>query len=427
MYGYRVMGSEAARVSQAIESRGVASTRPRILVLTPRFPYPVIGGDRLRIFRICEALSREVDIDLISLCETEAEMSLGVPDDGVFSSVQRVLLPRWRSWLNCGIGLFSGAPLQVAYYRSAEFESLAREGAKRSAAVLAHLIRTAEAARNLDVPKLIEMTDAISLNYERSRQHFNPFSFRSLLHLVESRRVGRYECEIMGVFDLCVFVSAIDRQYLVASRNIEPASSTMVCTNGVDSALHENQYVPDGKTIIFIGNQSSYQNADAVRHFVREIFPLVLEVRPDARFRIIGRIDRKQRDYLSGFSGVDVTGEVPDVGLAASGATVGVCPVRIGAGVQNKLLEYMALGVPAVTTSVGLEGLEAVAGADLLVADSPSDFAKRVGDLLDDRGLASALSRSGRKYVAEKHSWDHVLAPLKSEILGRLVRGISSA
>jgi glycosyltransferase involved in cell wall biosynthesis len=421
------MMSEEGRVTEASVSLVGASNRPRILVLTPRFPYPVVGGDRVRIFKICESLSRDVDLDLISLCETEAEMSMAVPHDGVFRSVQRVLLPRWRSWFNCGLGLFSGAPLQVAYYRSGKFESLAREGAKRSGAVLAHLIRTAEAARSLDVPKLIEMTDALSLNYERSRKHFNPFSFRSLLHLVEARRVARYEREIMGAFDLCVFVSGVDRQYLMASGKVGSATSTMVCTMGVNSALLENQREPDGKTIIFIGNLSSYQNSDAARHFVREIFPQVQEARKEARFRIIGRIDRKLREYLGGFDGVEVTGEVPDVGFAARGATVAVCPVRIGAGIQSKLLEYMALGVPSVTTSIGLEGLEAVAGTDLLVADSPADFARRVIDLLEDAELASALSESGRKFVAGKHAWDHVLAPLRSEISRRLRPGVEWA
>lgn len=400
-----------------------ATRRPRIVVLTPRFPYPVVGGDRLRIFKICEVLSREFDLSLVSLCESSSEMRFVIPNDGVFTSVDRILMPRWRSWFNCALALFSGTPLQVAYYRSRRFDQVARSISRGAQVVLAHLIRTAEAAQGICLPKVLEMTDAISLNYVRSRRHFNIWSLRSLLHRIEARRVRRYEIKMLGVFDRCVFISPVDRDFLVGTGGNRNASSTLICTNGVDERLRDNRYSGDGRTIIFIGNLSSYQNADAVRYFVREIFPLVRRLKPDARFRIVGRIDARQKDGLDRIPGVEVTGEVPDIRAAASGAVVGVCSVRIGAGVQNKLLEYMALGVPSVTTTVGLEGLGATAGVQLLVADDPSEFAESVCRVMRDRQLAQELSESGRRYVTEHHVWDKALEPLRNEMTLLLDKG----
>jgi glycosyltransferase involved in cell wall biosynthesis len=396
--------------------------RPRILILTPRFPYPVIGGDRQRIFRLCKALATHYDVDLLSLCESAAERDFEIPNDGVFKTVRRVLLPRWRSWLNCGLAVFSRMPLQVAYYRSADFRNAAHRMIEGCDAVIGHLIRTADVAASLDRVRVLEMTDAISLTYERSRQHFNPLSLRSVVHFVEARRVARYERAAMSKFDLCVFVSDVDRRFLLANAEQEAAASTMVCTMGVDAALAARSYAPDGKTIIFIGNMTSYQNADAVDHFLRDIFPRVLDVRPDARLRIVGRIDAKLKAHLSSRRAVDVTGEVPDVGLAAKGASIGVCPVRIGAGVQTKLLEYMALGLPAVTSPVGLEGIDATPDVDLLVAQSPNEFAQRVCDVLSDAGLASRLSISARNFVGSRHSWDATFVPLIGFLDERLRR-----
>lgn len=96
--------------------------RKNILITTPRFPYPVIGGDRLRIYYICKELAKDYDLTLLSLCETQEEMQMPIPDDGVFAKVERVLLPKWKSYLNCLFTLPTKTPLQVAYYSSAEFK-----------------------------------------------------------------------------------------------------------------------------------------------------------------------------------------------------------------------------------------------------------------------------------------------------------------
>ena len=145
--------------------------RRKILVLTPRFPYPVVGGDRLRIYQVCKALAEHNDLTLLSFCETEAEMALPIPDDGVFTNVERVLLTRAHSYWNTLKVLFTKTPMQVGYYQSRRFAERAEVLIQNHDAVLCHLIRTAEYARNASIPRFLEMTDAISMNYRRARSH----------------------------------------------------------------------------------------------------------------------------------------------------------------------------------------------------------------------------------------------------------------
>ncbi len=115
--------------------------KKRLLVLTPRFPYPAIGGDRIRILHICRALSVPFELTLLSLCESREELSLQ-PEDGLFSRIVRIHLPRWRSYLNTALAIPGSRPLQLAYYESAEFRKALKRLGPQHDLVLAHLIRT---------------------------------------------------------------------------------------------------------------------------------------------------------------------------------------------------------------------------------------------------------------------------------------------
>ncbi len=396
----------------------------RLLVLAPRFPYPVVGGDRLRLHAVATTLSAHLELTLVSLCESTAELEMAVPDDGVFAEVHRVLLPPWRSKLHTALALPTRTPLQVAYYRDARFRRLAAELAPSHDGVFAHLIRTAAVALTLPRPRFLEMTDAISLNYERVRagggRHRDP---RVAIYSVEQRRLLAAERALPDGFDASFLVSEVDRRHLFGP---DPAArpDVLVCPNGVD--LDRFPYrVPepqDPPVLAFIGNMCSLQNLDAAARAARDLLPLVRRSHPQARLRLIGRIPPDKARELRAVPGVEVTGEVPDVVAAAHGAAVAVAPLRLGAGVQNKVLEYLALGLPTVTTPVALEGLAAVPGRDLLVADGDADFAAAVCRLLDSPEVRLDLAKAGRSYVERHHAWAAALAPMVERILGTLDR-----
>ena len=390
----------------------MSQQKKRLLILTPRFPYPVVGGDRLRIYQVCKALSERFLLTLLSLCETDAEMAMPLPADGVFDRVERVFLSRSRSYLNTLLALGTITPLQVAYYRSADFAKAVDRLMPKHDGVLSHLIRCAEYVKVSDKPRILEMTDAISINYERVRQLKNAGELKAQIYRLESRRLLAYERRIVDAFDLSVLVSETDKAYLVGAKH----NKVMVCSNGVSLEYlpfrerHNSQPV-----IVYIGNMASVQNMDACLYFARDVMPLVTQ-RLRATFKVVGRISDADAARLRAFPNVEVTGPVDDVAAAVENARLGVCPVRLAAGVQNKVLEYMALGLPVVTSSIGLEGFEAQPDRDLVVADTPAEYAEAIGRIWDDDEMKTQLAINGHAYVNAHHQWSSRLAPMIDRI-----------
>jgi glycosyltransferase involved in cell wall biosynthesis len=383
-----------------------------LLILTPRFPYPVVGGDRLRIYQICKALSNKYHLTLLSLCDSKHELEMDLPNEGVFQRVERIFLPKWRSWLNCALALPTDMPLQIAYYNSKSFKNRALQLMAEHDGVFAHLIRVGDVIKHARGIKFLEMTDAISLNYSRiqSANYFG-IDFRARIYALETSRLKRYEQEIVDHFDYSFLVSQVDKEYLFKTQ-MERWMRVGVCTNGVSLEAMPYQFEKNGRDIIFIGNMHSMQNFDAALYMAKEILPLVRKAFPDVRLRLIGRNNDKQIVKLKQFEGVEVSGEVASIAQAAQGGAVGVCPLRLGAGVQNKVLEYMALGLPVVSTSIGLEGFNARNGIEIVVADTAKLFAEEVINLLKDRDNAASMAKAARRYVEVNHGWDSKLSPM---------------
>jgi glycosyltransferase involved in cell wall biosynthesis len=391
----------------------VTTGKKKLLVLAPRFPYPVIGGDKLRIYHLCKALSRQYSLTLLSLCETREELDCALPDDGVFDRVERIFLSKARSYVNTLLALPTRTPLQVAYYRSRAFAAAVSRLLPAHDGALVHLVRCAEYVRKSDKPRVLEMTDAISLNYSRVKQLRNARGLRSRVFSLEAKRLLDYERAIVDDFDLSVLVSATDKDYLFPAQS---AGKVMVCSNGVDlSGLPFSVRTMASRILVFIGDMRTVQNQDMCHYFAEDVLPL-LRRRADYRFRIVGSIAPALAEQFRAHEGVEVTGRVASVADAAAEGAIGVCPMRIGAGVQNKILEYMALGLPVVATALGYEGLGASSGQDLLIANTPQEFVDRIEWLTANEAGALEMARRARTFVEQEHEWGRMVAPL----LGKL-------
>lgn len=386
----------------------------KLLILTPRFPYPVIGGDRLRIYELCRELAKIYSLTLVSLCDNPQEMSYQIPDDGVFSDVHRVYLPKWKSYFNCLIALPTQKPFQVAYYNSNKFDQLVKQLASTHDLILPHLIRMADYAKNLPNKKILEMTDAISMNYLRFIENKNSAGMKGLVYQLEYKRLNRYEKEVAKKFNYNVLVSKFDKEFLFKEDSLE-YQRTLVCSNGVDLSKLPFDFKPGSKELVFIGNMFSAQNFDAAYWFASEVVPL-LQKYGDYKFKVIGRIKDDAKSKLLKFDNVIVTGAVDDVVAHAHGALAGICSVRLAAGVQNKILEYMALGLPTITSTTGLEGLDAIPNKDLLVADYPEQYLDQIIKLSNDVEYSKLLAESALQYVTKHHSWSGKLKPLLNSI-----------
>ncbi len=392
------------------------SSRPRILVITPRFPLPAIGGDKLRISKIIAGLAQHFDVDVFA-CYSQAAELQALPELQLLCREVHVhRLTRSTKVRNTITGWLRGYPLQVAHYldRSAQRQVAALLATRRYQLVLPHLVRSLEYAKTVPRERIVlEMTDAIAMNYSRIERPRTPME---LLYLVERGRLARYEREATERVAAAVVVSAADRDYL---RGLGASGRIEVIGNGTTSEpIPTAQVEPD--TIAFLGNLRYAPNQDMVLRFARDIFPLVLRQRPSARFMVIGADPPQRIQQLHDGNRIIVTGTVSDPQQLLAGAVVSVCPMSFGAGVQNKILESMAVGVPVVTTSAGLEGIAAQPGQQVLVADEDAGFARLVVEVLSDTSARERLGAAGRELVARDYRWDERLADyaaLATEVL----------
>jgi glycosyltransferase involved in cell wall biosynthesis len=359
-----------------------------------------VAGGKLFLLNVAKALAPEYQLTLLSLCANEEEME-DKPSDGVFAEAHKVFLSKWRSVWNVIGALPTRTPLQLAYYRSGEFRAKLRGLMPRHDVVLAHLIRTGQYFEETGstLPSALLMADAISLAYQRMAKLPGSSALWHWLYRAELKRLAAYERSSPKNFDQTWLHSDIDRGFLGLD-----GKSTRIVPIGVD--LEEFPFRPpdSGNVVVFIGNMSFSLNLDACRHFIRNIFPS-LRAKRDIRFRVVGACPPSVKRDLELHPGVEVTGRVARIAEAVSDAFCGVCPIRAGAGIQNKVLNYLALGIPCVTSRVGLEGLNAVDGTDLLVYDEPSDAVTHILNLHANGPLRRTLVENGRRFVEREHDW----------------------
>ena len=387
----------------------------RILVLTSRWPFPTYSGDMVRILNICCELSQHHEITLLAMRDGPID-PLPATFKRVFRNVHIVHLPRWRSRINALAALITRRPLQVAYYKSDEYGLIARKLIAESDLILCHLIRTAEYAAEARIPAVLEMTDAISLNYERVGNVSGRRNLLKSVYAIERSRVLNYELECLHRFDLTSMVSAVDRDYLLSKSADDIPRKVIVTTNGADVERYRVSSDLRGNSVLFLGKMSTVPNIDACEYFASECLPQIRAQLPAIEFRIVGPISSATASRLQRFPGVVICGAIKDLGPYVADCFCGIAPMRLGAGVQNKILDYMAMGIPCITTPVGHEGLGAVHGREIVVADGVDAWIKTVLDLYADRSGAAAIGQAGRAYVRRCHTWSACLTPMVSAI-----------
>lgn len=226
---------------------------------------------------------------------------------------------------------------------------------------------------------------------------------RRFYNALDWRKLRAEEIAAWRAFDGCAVTSAQDRGILLREL---PHARTAVVPNAVDLAFFHPRPqapAPEVGSILFFGANNYFPNADALRFFVEEIFPLVRTRIPGARLKIVGHTP----DHLLSLAGehVAIKGYVPDLRPEIESAAVVIAPLRVGGGTRLKILEAMAMARPVVSTALGAEGLEVVDGRDLLLADTPADFSGQVVRLLEDAGLARRLGENARRLVEERYGW----------------------
>ena len=384
----------------------------KLLFLTPRLPYPPTRGDKLHIFNLIKTLSRSHEIVLLSFIQSKRELDYVPQLQKYCVEVRCISLPVWKSVLRCVGHLWSGLPLQVAYFMTRRMHGELALMLQRHTfdVVHTHLIRMAQYTAPLDtLPRVLDLTDAVSLYLSR----FLTTESNRLKKFMLKRELSRiriYE-NILSRFDRSLVCSAVDQQALLTA---VPSARIDIVENGVDlaSPSGRKQEGTEERTLIFAGNMSYFPNHDGLRYFVGEILPLVRQRVPEVRLLIVGQkppadFRRLNSDHIT------VTGYVPDMNPYYLRSTVAISPVRFGAGTPYKVLEAMTLGIPVVATAIGTEGLQARSGEHLLVATTTKEFADHVVSLLSDDKMRNRLSTNARELVARLYDCTVVAAKLE--------------
>jgi glycosyltransferase involved in cell wall biosynthesis len=397
---------------------GTQAARPKLLALLPRYPFPVIGGDRLRIHELCRALSNDFDITLVAMHEERQVAEPSEEDRQVYATIHTVRHARWRSWLGSALAFFNREPIQIGYYRSTAFRRTVKSLAPSHDIVLCHLIRTMRYGMECQKPLIVEMTDAVSLTNARVKFRLLRPDLRSLARLLEFKALNAMEKTAPGKADWLIFVSRVDVEFLYGRF---PPSNILVCGNGVD--LRRFPLLPRSSgswQMCFIGKITSLPNQDAVSFFVESVLPILSKKGPFI-LKVVGVCAKRFRSKFADNPSIIFTGEVASIAESVSDCFCGVAPMRIGGGVKNKVLEYMALGLPTVTTAIGAEGFEISTGMEVLIADDPQDIADGICRIHADGKLANSLRDSARKRIETTYSWPEQLHPAR-EIAKKIIQ-----
>jgi len=392
---------------------------------------PLDTGGKIRSYHILRELARRHDVTLFTFYAAHA----GDTHHELEHILQRVIchpleIPAQRSWADYrdyGRDFFSGKPHAVAKYCrpgvSEELRQVVDEGAF-DAVICDFVSPAAVIPWDHACPKILFTHNVEAVIWQRHYQvATNPLWKAVCLreYLAMDRMERRYLKQAAHVFT----VSDNDRDYFV--RWIPPSKITVIPT-GVDVTYF--QPTPDGdrpNSMVFTGSMDWLPNEDAVLYFAKRVLPLIRRQAADATLRVVGRRPSERiRALAARDSGIQVTGEVDDIRPHVKEAMVYVVPLRIGGGTRLKIFEAMAMGKAVVSTSVGAEGLPVHDRYDILLADSPEEFAGRVLNLLANRQERTAIGAAARALVEEKYSWASVAGRF-DETLTKVVRDAVSS
>jgi sugar transferase (PEP-CTERM/EpsH1 system associated) len=396
----------------------------KILFVCHRLPYPPNRGGKIRPFHMIEHLSRRHSVVVASLAHTEEELREGQPLKGHCEDVIAEVLPGRARWLQAAAALPTATPSSVAYFYSRRLASRIRQAWRREnfGAIIVHCAFAAQYVRGLHCGlRMLDFGDVDSVKWMDYSQHRSlPLSAG---YRFEALKLRSFERQMTQEFDICTATTCGE---LDEVRRLNAAKAAAVIPNGVDLTYFcpRPKNPQNSSVIAFLGRMDYYPNIDGVLFFAAEIFPLVRQSVPDAQFRIIGSNPSRAVRDLAKIAGISVTGHVADVRPHLADAALAVAPLRIARGTQNKILQFLAMGIPVLSTTPAAKGVQVQPGKHLLIADEPKTFAGEVVRLLGDAELREQLSLLGRQPLATAHSWPHSMK-LLDELLERHARGSS--
>jgi len=370
----------------------------RILFIASRPPFPPIGGDRLKNYWLLKILSKHFDVHLVSIAEEDPPEEFFKWLNSLNITYKLFRKPKAEFYLNALMNINNQLPIQVNYYFFQDVKNYINSIYKNYDLIFSTLVRTAKYAIDIDKPKILDMADSIGLNYLRS---FNKSTstFWKLIYKFEANRLLQFEKLCIDCFDKTLFFNQEERNYF------EKEEKTAWIPHGVNESLlnynkTDNQYK---NWIVFFGKMNYQPNIDAALWFTKNVLPLLRE---DLTFGIIGAYPTKQLLELERkHPNVKVTGFIDDPYIILKSALCVVAPMQTGGGIQNKILESMALGTINIVSSLAAKPIGGINMRDFIVEDQPQKIANIINDIPYNPKRYNHIKTFSRDFIKNNFTW----------------------
>jgi sugar transferase (PEP-CTERM/EpsH1 system associated) len=383
-----------------------------LLFLAHRIPYPPTKGDKIRSFHILKHLARTYRVHLGAFVDDPADWRYKARLEAICASVCLLPLRPLQAKLRSLSGLAGNSALSLPYFHRQKMQrwidsTLVQNNVQR---LFVYSSPMAQYVTGKKYASLRRIVDFVDVDSDKWRQYARRKSWPlSWLYRREGERLLGFESRVARTFDASIFVSAAEADLF---RRLAPEAAERVCfmDNGVDFTYfspereYENPYKDQSDVLVFTGAMDYWANIDAVRWFALEVFPRVRQAIPSACFVIVGSRPTRDVLQLASLPGVSVTGAVVDIRPYLAHASAAVAPLRIARGVQNKVLEAMAMAKPVLATPSAVEGIEYGNPVGLQVSDSGHQLAEMAIRLLQKDRLQPI--RASREWVCQRYDWD---------------------
>lgn len=387
----------------------------KVLMLTPYLPYPLYSGGQVRLFNLIKNLSRSHEITLFSFIRHEEEKKY--IDELLKYCLRIEVFKKIKPWSLQTLfkTVFSPYPLLMKMYDLPEVRDKIRREIDGGNYNLIHA-ECFYVMQNLSdapgLPIVLAEQNIEYLVYQRFVRKFRLLPLKPLMYF-DILKIKFWEKRFWQKVNRLVAMSEEEKK-LTGLTGVE------VVPNGVDTAYFAKKVFEKDKepTVVFVGNFKWIKNQDALRYLYSEIWPKIVKDMPSAKLLVVGRdISKRLRDFL----GEEVTVEegIEDIRQAYQKAHLLLSPVRAGGGTSYKVLEAMASSLPVVTTSLGIEGIAAKDGREVIVRDDPEDLAGAVVELLKNEKKREEMGKKAQKLIEEKYDWGKIAAKL-----GRIWEGV---
>ena len=392
----------------------------RIFVLLSRVPYPLEKGDKLRAYNLIKYLSADNEIILCALNTKKLHKDAIENLKPFCRAIHIINISVFTVFINLLRALFSKKPFQVEYFYSVNAKNEIDDIVNLSKPdhIFCQLIRVAEYVKDQKLPKTLDYQDVFSKGMQR-RMNVAPAYFKWVLRL-EHKRLLNYEKKIFGYFDNRLIISQTDRDLIPHTEK----DKIFIIPNGIDSDHFKSYNLQSDNSdesdksqfdLVFTGNMGYYPNVTTAIYLVKKILPEVYKFKPDITLLIAGANPHKKVLALRS-DNIHVSGWVDDIRECYAKSRMLIAPMQLGTGIQNKLLEAMAMQIPCITSELAANALSLNNNQQVLVGTSAEQYAKCIKLLLDDKTLREKITQNGYNFVKTQFNWQKIVSHLNQII-----------